>query len=374
MADLQILTILQQMGAVAATPKATMQSLPETTRHRSARQKVWDLGLPGLCLVVVALGACDADAPAGVAKRRWQIEVDDYAGGAFFAATVDHDGAVALVGGDVESGGIWRSDGATLTRQAIPDGPLLNWIDLGPDQTLLAVGNGRRALWRTPNGEWQQEALPAGDVLWGCHNGGDGAAWAVGANVLEPGRNAAVLLRRTNAGWQLEPVPPLAPDQQNAQLFKVAAARPDDALVVGDDGVILHWDGVQWLREDAGTRTNLVTTRALPDGRFVVVGGLASGEVWLRSVSGGWTKLASTMVGLSGVDASGEQLIVAGMYGWIEHVDLKTGVAAPVDEPLTAQPLHFVLALPNGDALAGGGSYLQPGLVPMRGTLLRWKR
>ncbi len=309
--------------------------------------------------------------PAARAKRSWSVLKEGTASGVWMAGALLADGTPLLVGGQANLGAIATLSGAELTTATIAQGPLLTWASVAADGTALVVGNGRRALWRTAAGVWSEEELPGGDKLWGCLQFSKDDAWAVGADEPTKDQFVPVVLRRTASGWSKASLPTLSKSRAQAQVFKIDGHDPNDVLAVGDTGLALRWDGKAWTEEETGVDANLVTVRKLPGGAYVAVGGTAAGLVMTRKDTGGWSKLHQPMVGVSGVDVFGDQLIVAGNYGWIEHVALADGKAVEVDELLTTDVLHFVLRLPDCGALAGGGN-LQVWPNPMQGTLLRF--
>ena len=309
--------------------------------------------------------------PAARAKRSWSVLKEGTASGVWMAGTLLADGTPLLVGGQATLGAIATLTGAELKVATIADGPLLTWGSVAADRTALVVGNGRRALWRSAEGVWTEEKLPGGDKLWGCLQFSKDDAWAVGADEPQKDQYEPVVLRRSASGWAKATLPMLTKARAQAQVFKIDGHGPNDVLAVGDTGLALRWDGKGWTEEETGVDANLVTVRKLPAGGYVAVGGTAAGLVMTRKATGGWSKLHQPMVGVSGVDVFGDQLIVAGNYGWIEHVALADGKAVEVDELLTTDVLHFVLRLPDCSALAGGGN-LQVWPNPMQGTLLRF--
>lgn len=327
-----------------------------------------------LVALLLSIAGCGSDGGSdGTTPMRWSIDREGIPGGALMAATLLPSGETLIVGGQATAGAAWRLDGDTLHDEPVPAGELLNWASVGVDGTTLVVGNGRRALWRTDAGSWSVEPLPAGDELWGCYAFGKDDAYAVGGDEVSKDVMAPRLLQRTAAGWAKVALPELTPERKNARLFKIDGHGPNDLLVVGDVGLALHWDGTAWKEEATGTAENLVTVRRLDGGRYAVVGGQSTGFVLIREADGAWRKLRDAMVGLSGVDVfdDGKKLWVAGSYGWMEEVDLASGSAVELDEPLTSDTLHFVLRLPGGGALAGGGNF-QVWPNPMKGTLLRY--
>jgi hypothetical protein len=303
------------------------------------------------------------------AERSWRVIAAEVPEGVIMAGALLADQTPLLVGGQAEAGAAWRLDAAALASEAVPPGKLLSWASRAEDGSLLVVGLGRRALWRSPDGSWSSEALPDGDELWGCLAFSADDAWAVGGDPKPNGTADPVVLRRQATGWAKVGLPTLS--RPGARLFKVDGHGSGEAVAVGDQGLALHWDGAAWSEEASGTGANLTTVRALPDGQYAAVGGVGSGVVLLRAKDGTWHKLRDAESSLSGVDSFDGAIWACGAGGWLEWDTLDGRSASPLRPSPTIDSLHWVLRLPGGDALAGGGN-LQVWPGKMHGTLLRW--
>lgn len=313
--------------------------------------------------MLAAAGGC------GPAERSWRLLQTNVPEGVMMAGALLADQSAVLVGGQAEAGAAWRLVGAALQTEAVPAGKLLSWASRTADGALLAVGNGRRALWRAADGTWTAEALPAGDELWGCLAWSRDEAWAVGGDIHADGSVDPVVLRRRGGAWSQVALPALV--RTGARLFKIDGRSPGDVVAVGDRGLALGWDGAAWREEATGSGENLTTVRALEDGRYVAVGGQSTGVVLLRGTDRSWRKLRDAQTGLAGVEAFGDAVWACGTDGWLERDRLDGTSSMPLRPALTVDSLHWVLRLPSGDGLAGGGS-LQVWPARMHGTLLQW--
>ena len=320
-----------------------------------------------LFALVLALQSCTS-APTASPTRAWRVLADKIPEGAVMSGALLADGTPLLVGGQEKKGAIWLWKEQKLQTLTPPDGRLLAWVSVLGDGTALVVGNGRRAVWRAPDGTFTAEALPDGDELWGCHAISKEEAWAVGGNPLPDNTATPVLVHRTASGWASVALPPLS--SPHVRLFKVDGHGANDVLAVGDDGEALHYDGQTWKEESTGTGEKLTTVHALANGRYIAVGGLSTGVARLREADGTWHNLRSTMNSLSGVDAWDDRYWVCGAAGWVESIALDGGSETTVDS-LTSDDLHLMLRLPNGDALAGGGNF-GAFKTTMHGVLLGW--
>ncbi len=334
----------------------------------------FQINIRWLLPITVLLASC-SDPPSATPGRTWQVLAENLSGGVVMGATNDSDGSVLAVGGQADLGALWRISGSQVTPIEVPKGMLLTWASRAADGTVLVVGSGKRAMLRDASGNWTTEVLPAGDELWGCENLGNGKAFAVGGVIDIAQQAKPALLERTPGGWAQVPLPGLS--KPDVRLFKIAAQSASDIVVVGDEGLALHFDGSKWREEPSSTGLNLTTVRALPGGRYVAVGGLGSGVIVERSASGKWTTLGQAETGLSGFDhfaangVAGASIWACGFGGWLESDGLSPFQSAPLGTPLTQDSLHFVLRLPSGDALAGGGN-LAAWPKTMHGVLLRW--
>merc|ERR1711969_37852 len=76
---------------------------------------------------------------------------------------------------------------------------------------------------------------------------------------------------------------------ENTPLFAICGGPDGQAWAVGDRGMVLRFDGTDWLVEDAGTHAHLRAVICLDDGRVMAAGG--DGTVVLRGTGGTWQAL-----------------------------------------------------------------------------------
>ncbi len=318
--------------------------------------------------LTLTLLACTST-PTATSTRVWKVLAANIPEGAVMSGALLSDGTPLLVGGQAEKGAAWLWKSGALQTLTVPAGKLLSWVSVLPDGTALAVGNGRRALWRAVDGTLTAEALPDGDELWGSLAVSRDEAWAVGGDPLPDNTATPVLLHRTAAGWTSVALPSLT--HPRIRLFKIDGHSASDVLVVGDEGEALHYDGTTWKEEATGTGEKLTTVRILANGRYIAVGGEATGVARVREADGTWHNLRSTKAGLSGVDTWDDRYWVCGAAGWLESIALDGGSETTEDQ-LTNDDLHLMLRLPSGDGLAGGGNF-GAFKSTMHGTLLGWQ-
>lgn len=316
----------------------------------------------------LAVGCGSSADGAAEAPRAWRVLRAADPSGVFMSAATLSDGATLVVGGAPTRGTASRLVSGALVEDAAPAGALLTWASTIERGATWVVGNERRALRRDVGGAWTAETTPAGDQLWGCKAFSDEDVWAVGGDLDASDVATPVIVHRGAGSWTRVGLPDVG--RRDARLYKIDGDRPDDVVAVGAEGLVLAWDGSSWTLESSGTGISLSTVRAIGDGRFVAVGGWidsGTGVVLMRDASKTWTTLAQTKAGLAGFDRVGDSLWACGVRGWLQRIDLRGSTLEEVSAGPTRDSLHFVLALPGGGALSGGGDF-----SAWTGTLLAW--
>lgn len=77
--------------------------------------------------------------------------------------------------------------------------------------------------------------------------------------------------------------------EENTPLFAIDGNDQGQAWAVGDDGIILHFDGTDWQREASPTQVNLRAVTCAADNTVYAAGG--EGTVLKRDATGQWTNL-----------------------------------------------------------------------------------
>ncbi len=133
-------------------------------------------------------------------------------------------------------------------------------------------------------------------------------------------------------------------DIPDAALFAVNGTAADDVWVVGaDDGagpVILHFNGAQWTRRDAGVRGDIWWVNAFDDGTVYFAG---SDSIILRYANGGFERLKSPGLGKSiifGIWGAASNDIYAvgssgGRNGFLWHFDGTAWSDVPLPEDVS---------------------------------------
>jgi hypothetical protein len=128
----------------------------------------------------------------------------------------------------------------------------------------------------------------------------------------------------------------------------VAGSAPDNVFIVGDQGTILHWDGIALVPEASGTAANLRGLAVVDPTLTYAVG--EQGTVLCRQ-EGAWTVLPSlTSAVLNAVWASADNAIAVGEQGTIVH--LHQSVWELVVTP-RADNYYSIVKTPNETVIVG---------------------
>ncbi len=206
-------------------------------------------------------------------------------------------------------------------------------------------------------------------TLFGVWGAGD-EVWAVGGSPTSMGDND-LLYHFDGTAWT-KVAPPAA---LGVAYLKVWGSGPRDVFVVGRQGVIVHYDGQRWARQESGSQAILTTVHGTGPRDVWAVGGPPAvvlhydGTGWSPQAGGlGWRSAAA-----SGVWAEADGTVwVVGWGG--EAWRRKSGTWVDETPATFAQDLHVVWADGLGNAFAGGGSFLAPASATLvrRGFLGRY--
>ena len=280
----------------------------------------------GILLASCLLTAC-TDEPVSV---EWQIVHKDLPG-ALLSVWGTSATDVWAVGGDARDGSgpmVIRFDGAAWTR--IPTGATdgnLWWVFGFADGPVYMGGEGGVIL-RYQDGEFTRMPTPGTDTVFGIWGATPSDLWAVGGASDSTGGFVWRLADGAAGTWTPEPTLP-AEIPGSAAIWKIFGTGPDDAWLVGSNGVALRWDGEQLTPGTTGVGSSLFTVHA-QGGQYTAVGGLASGIV-VEYDGANWHDVTPDPppMGLSGVTLGADGFGVAvgsfgGVYsrsdaGWAEE-------------------------------------------------------
>lgn len=179
-----------------------------------------------------------------------------------------------------------------VTEVGANDGDVL-WSGLAVDNSIMVVGDEGMVL--RYNGEadsngrlWQPMQVPVQLPLHGI--------WGLSLDKLFAVGWMGCLLHFDGHQWNKlrggvidQKTERFAACEENTPLFAIDGNPQGQAWAVGDNGVILHFDGQDWRSEDSGSEINLRAVLCAADGKVYAAG--AEGTVLMRDEQGLWTTL-----------------------------------------------------------------------------------
>ncbi|MEZ4450918.1 MAG: hypothetical protein R3B09_15665 [Nannocystaceae bacterium] len=297
------------------------------------------------------------------APKGWEVMLSaDQELGSIFSVWADGPETIMAVGGQPLAGVVLTLEGDTWARdETLPTIPRLSWIH-GIGDFRAAVGY-FGVIARRIDGAWIVESSPIEAPLWGVWGASPDDLWVVGGGTDE---KKPLLLHYDGGAWAEVDILPLVGDA-NA-LYKIWGRAADDIYAVGARGVILHWDGLAWSREEVSTTSTLIGVDG-DDDEVIVAGGRSTGIV-LRKVPGGeWTGLVFPEdEGFDGalLEDDGRATVV-GRRGFVAAFASESLVYTR-EESGVDHEIHSVYAVPGGPVLAVGGHF---DVAPYTGVILR---
>ncbi len=274
---------------------------------------------------------------------------------------------VWIVGGALGSGGdalVLHYDGSVWHRFDPGTDATLWWVDAPDPATRWFVGERGTVL---SGDSFAVETVPTTATLYGVWQSPGGTVWIVGG---EPDLSGVVLHRVPGGAWE-----DLTPASTSSAFFKVWGAADDDVWICGQDGALLHWDGMQLSAVDSGLPRNvsLFTVAGRAPNDFYAVGGPGN-AVALHYDGSTWTRLSDAVLadlpGLNGVsvDKDGTAILVGG-----SGTKLRGRPGAFVDESAfaTREDLHAA-SIVEGNVFTVGGNYLAPAPTPREGVVAHY--
>lgn len=323
----------------------------------------------GLVFGAVVVFGCPGGDPE---PEGWEVAREvDASEGALLAIWGSSPESLRAVGGQISAVGdagvgvvLRRGDGDWLPESLPADTPVLNWIH-GVDDTVWAVGNAGAAL-RLSDGSWVREDTPVDVPLWGVWVVSATEAWAVGGDAFDSATDG-IVVHYAAGTWAQVDLPAL--DRPMPALFKVWGASASDLHAVGDNGVIVHFDGTDWTQVESGSTEDLISLWGTGPTEIVAVGGRTSG-VMSRYDGTRWTTTTLPRTpALNGVWMGAEgDAVLAGERGVVSRLPAGTADPETIETPSRLDVLHATFALPSGLVVVVGGT-LQ-GAPPFTGVIL----
>lgn len=272
---------------------------------------------------------------------------------------------VYAVGGAPDRGLITHFDGEKWAPLTVGfDVPLINWVyGFGPADVYFAGAAG--TILHFDGARFTKSATVTSADLWGIWGSAPDDLWAVGGGSRRV--EDAAILRFDGTSWRRVATPEL--QHPNVfSFFKVWGSSANDVYVVGQRGLVLHWNGSELTELFVGSSEDLVTVWGRSASRVAIVGGRSNGEL-VTFDGASWTRESlSPLPGLNGLWFRDSATIhVGGEDGTVASFDWDTRQVT-VEAQKTHLSIHALFGV--DDRLhAVGGSLLSID-PPHRGVVL----
>jgi hypothetical protein len=306
-------------------------------------------------LLALTLIACPSDPDDPDDGPRWSLVFEELDPALLSVWGSAHEDVWA-VGADAGDGPmVLRYDGAGWTR--LPTGATGNlwWVSGHGDEVWMAGVDALILRFDRMTQSFETMTPPETDViLFGILPISTDDVWAVGGNIIE---NRGVLWRYDGAAWAEDPeATALTVDAEAGALFKIWGESSDDLFVVGANGVGLRRTADGWASTPIPTGRRLFTVHGSGDD-VVAVGGFTSGLIvewdgaqWVDVSPPGVPQLNGIHVEPSG------RATAAGIMGAIWRREARGEAWVEVGEtPPLLWDYHAAYVDPQGDAWAVGG-------------------
>ena len=330
------------------------------------------------CLLAAACGS--SPDPGGDGPSRWQLEADDLDAAILSIFAIDEEATDLLaVGGPLAGEGapaILRREGSgTWVPQTPPPGAsgALWWGFAARSDDLWLVGARGTVL----NGRLDVlEQVPLPDVgtatratFYGVWAASEDDVWIVGGSPGDPRGPGGLILRWNGRRLDRIPLTGTASSATGATFFKVWGRSADDVWIVGDRGVVLHFDGVLLERVDTGRNDRLLTVHGGAAGPVYAVGGVVQGTMLSIEDQSVRAVEVEGQPPLNGV-FTGEDLVpwVVGSNGYLARWN--GSVFSALETEVIDRDFHVVFVGADGVFAAGGSLAVLEG--PRRGLIGRF--
>ena len=285
----------------------------------------------------------------------WSIAFEATGVGALSAVWGNSPNDVFVVGGTPGQGEVYHFDGSTWAAMPLPQVPLLVWVfGFGPnDVTAVGVGGG---VIHYDGISWT--ALDSGttDDLWGIWGPAPDDVWIVGGTV---GQGDPVILHFDGATFTPVAMPPN--DRGATSLFKVWGIG-SKIFAVGQNGVIIQYEGAQWFQVLAGSQANedFVALWGTSEENIVAVGGRATARLAVYDGEQWTTYKHEGIPGLNAVCTEDpREVVVGGVNGYVGRYDPQTNTLIAEMAP-TEIPVHGAWADGTGRSYGVAGQFAAP--------------
>ncbi len=294
----------------------------------------------------------------------WEVAFDASETGYMMSGWGIGDGSLWVVGGQLLDGAILRYELGRWTQLELGfEVPLLNWVHGVSDADVFAGGNDGKIL-HFDGESWTEQETPVVDPVWGIWAVAPDDVWAVGGEPVFG--TTPFVLHYDGRRWSHAPIPTIQRPGV-AAFFKVWASGAEDVYAVGQNGVVLHWDGATFTELGVGISQDLIGIWGTGPTDITVVGGRGTAEI-AHYDGTSWTRApASSLGGLNGVwTRRGDVVHVVGVRGTALRVDPQTLEILGQDPVPTTLELHAIFGDESGHILAFGANFS----IPEQGVVL----
>lgn len=304
----------------------------------------------GVALLVLASLACgSADPPP---EPSWQVVQSGLPGGLLrvwgrsardiYAVGADGDGAGSLV---------LHFDGRAWRRLDPGTRGDLWWVDGVGDDDIRMVGEAGLILrYRPSTGAFERLEAPEAITLFGVWGSSSGDVWYAGGDIS---RGRGILWR--DDGRSIRSTSEVITATGTAALFKVHGFAEGGVWFVGQLGRTAFWNGSSFVEPRSGTALPLFTVHGLRASRVYAVGGVADGVILAWDGSEWMDETPREAPQLNAIWVVRDDLAyAAGFNGRIFRRDA-AGWSEIADDIPTFQDLHSVWVDENGEIWASGG-------------------
>ncbi len=311
-------------------------------------------------------GAADGGAASTVS---WDAAFDTSSAGALSGVWGTAPDDVFIVGGTDVQGEVYHYDGAAWSAMDVPKGlALLVWsYGFGPDDVYSVGVDGSMAHY--DGATWTAIDTGTDADLWGVWGTSGSDLWVVGG-VPDSGGDCgdeAVDGEKTCIwhydGSSLSPVAigKGENDRGATSMFKVWGID-DKLFTVGQNGLVLQYDGSAWTRISAGAEANddFVSLWGPSSDNIVAVGGRSSARIAHFDGSAWETTAPSGYGGLNAVYMLQDDLaVIGGIYGMVGTYQPSTGEIVE-EGPVSGGDIHAIWGDGAGRYYAVGGHFTDP--------------
>jgi hypothetical protein len=289
--------------------------------------------------------------------RKWTVAFDASNVGWMMSGWGPGDGTLWVVGGTEAVGRIFHLSAGEWSE--VDPGvavPLLNWVH-GTSATDVFVGSNDGTILHFDGIGWTRQATPVSVSIWGVFAVAPTNVWAVGGNVSSS--DPPFILHYDGAAWSRVPLPTLIRPRV-AAFFKVWASGPDDVYAVGQNGVVVHYDGRGFTELFLGISQDLIGIWGTGPENVMVVGGRVTAEL-AHFDGASWQRASLFLPGLNGVWMRRADVAHAvGIGGTVLRVDPRTLEATWDTTVPTRLDLHSVYADAGGQMIVLGANFFTP--------------